>query len=63
MPAEQALRPQKQDEQHRKEKDEIREFRQERLAEIIDEAHNDAADELSEQAAGATKNDDHQRQR
>src|SRR5262245_23597543 len=63
VPAEKALRPQQQDEQHWKEENEIRKLRQQRLTEIVDEAHDDAADKGAKQAAGAAENDDDQRER
>ena len=44
-PAEQALRPQQQHQQHGQEQHEIGKLRQQRLAEIIDEADDDAADQ------------------
>ena len=53
MPAEKSLRPQQQDQQHRKKEDEICKLRQQRLAKIVDETDNDAADERAEQAAAA----------
>src|SRR5262245_50708680 len=63
MPAKKALRPQQQDEQHRKEENEIRKLGQERLTEIVNEAHDDTADKRAEQTAGAAENDHDQRER
>src|SRR6187549_3604340 len=63
MPAEQALRPEDQHQQHRQEQHEVGKLGQERLAEVIDEADDDAADEGAEQAAGAAEYDDDQSQR
>ena len=63
LPAEKTLRPQQQDEQHRKEKNEIRKLGQESLAEIVDKAHDDTADKGAKQTAGAAENNHDQRQR
>src|SRR5262245_9961229 len=57
MPAEQTLRTQQQDEQHREKEYEVGKLWQEGLTKIVDETHYDAADERAEQAARAAEDD------
>src|SRR5262249_9818960 len=63
MPAKQTLGPQQQDQQHRKKQDEIGEFGQQRLTEIIDEPDDDAADKRPEETACSAQNDYDERER
>src|SRR5260370_35385009 len=59
----QALRPERNDEDHWQEQDDVGKLREQCGAECIDETDNEAADEGTEQASDASQYDDDQCQR
>src|ERR1700694_3831906 len=61
--AEQSLRPQHQDDQHRQEQDDISKIGKHGLAEIVEKPDDETADQRAEQTAGAAENDDNERER
>src|SRR5215831_4576210 len=63
LASEQTLWPQHKDQDHRQKQNEISKLRKKRLAEIVDESDDDAADEGTKQAPGTAQDDDDERER